>query len=129
MVELIWDAERIGTVRTSSGHTLTIGDPSGFAPDELLAMASAGCLMRAFLQAAAEEGVTILGYMATAHVETPSDAGKPTVRLHSYVVGADGVTTKALERLGARAREASAVARVLGDHLHTEWDLQVLHGA
>jgi uncharacterized OsmC-like protein len=128
MVELVWDAERTGTARGASGVSIRVGDhPAGLSPDDLIAMAAAGCLMRAFLQAASDANVAILGYMATADL----DAGDqlPHVRLRSYVVGSAGVSEATLADLADRAVKQSPVTRLLGDRCTVEWDLRVLQGA
>ena len=61
MIELVWDADRSGTCMSSDGASLTAGDLAAWSPDDLLAMAAASCLMRTFLQIAAEEHVPVLG--------------------------------------------------------------------
>jgi organic hydroperoxide reductase OsmC/OhrA len=129
MVELVWDAERTGTARGSSGASLLVGDhPSAFSPDDLVAMAAAACLMRAFLRVAAERKVAILGYMATAHLEN-GGAATPRLHLRSYVVGSGDASEQTLAELADRAVAQSPIARLLGDRRTIEWDLRVLHGA
>lgn len=130
MVELVWDSERTGTARGSSGASLLVGDhPAGFSPDDLIAMAAAGCLMRAFLQAARDAKVAILGYMATAHLQDGTGAARPRLHLRSYVVGSGAAREQTLAELADLAAAQSPVARLLGDRCVIEWDLRVLHGA
>jgi uncharacterized OsmC-like protein len=127
MIELVWDAGRIGTARTSSGLTLAVG-PEDLPPADLLGAAAAGCLMQAFLDAAGEAGIDILGYMATADVESASGSDRPIVRLHSYVVVPTAVTESQIARLADVARSRSSVARLLGDRCVADWSLRAVHG-
>jgi len=128
MIELVWDAGRAATARTSSGVALSIGN-HGLAAADLVGAAAASCLMQAFLEAADEAGVPVLGYMATADVESRSGSDGPIVRLHSYVVVPDDITEREVARLADAARRASPVARLLGDRCVARWDLRVVHGA
>jgi uncharacterized OsmC-like protein len=129
MVELVWDAERTGTARGATGTSLTVGDRApAFQPDDLLAMAAAGCVMRAFLKAADEAHVPILSYLATARVEPSSEMTEPRLKLRSFVLGPSGVTEQTLAGLAERACQASPVARLLGDRCAAEWNLRVLRG-
>ncbi|MFI5177062.1 MAG: OsmC family protein [Vicinamibacterales bacterium] len=130
MVELIWDAERSGTARGATGAFLAVGDRApAFQPDDLLAIAAAGCVMRAFLKVADEAAVPILSYLATAGLESSSEMTEPRLRLRSFVLGPSGVTEQTLAGLAERACQASPVARLLGDRCTAEWNLRVLRGA
>ena len=126
MIELVWDAGRIGTARTSSGLTLAVG-PEDLLPADLLSAAAASCLMQAFLDAAGEAGIDVLGYMATADVESSSGSDRPIVRLHSYVVVPTAVTESQIARLADVARSRS-VARLLGEGCIADWSLRAVHG-
>jgi hypothetical protein len=53
MVELVWDCGCVATARTTSGASLTVGDPAGYSPTDLVALGAAADLMQAFLGASA----------------------------------------------------------------------------
>jgi len=130
VVELVWDTEQSGTARGKTGASLTVGDQApAFHPDDLLAIAAAGCVMRAYLKAADEAHVPILSYLATAHVEAPSDMTEPRIKVRSFVLGPSNVSEQTLARLAERACQTSAVARLLGERCAPEWNLRVLRGA
>ena len=127
MIELLWDASALGTARTSFG-TLAVGDPAGHDPRELLETAVAGCMMQAMLVAASAAGIPILGYVSCAKLDE-QPTGIPCLRLHGCVVAPRAVSEAELTRVTDEARRSSPVARLLGDRLEVEWDLQVLVGA
>ena len=60
MIELLWDAAKLGTANTSFG-TLAVGDPAGHNPRDLFETAVAGCVMQALLAAASAARIPILG--------------------------------------------------------------------
>jgi uncharacterized OsmC-like protein len=124
MIELLWDAAACGTARTSVG-TVSVGDPFGHDPGELLETAIAGCMMHAFLNAASAARIPILGYVSSARLDEQS-AKAPRVRLRGCVVGPARVSERVLSRLADEARQASPIARMLGDRLDVSWDLRVL---
>ncbi len=119
------DAERAGTARTASGATLVVGSTDS-APADPIGSAAAGCLMQAFLDVASEAGVPVLGYMATADVDTATE--RPVIRLHSYVVVPAEVTEREVARLGHAALARSPMARLLGDRCIADWSLRAVHG-
>lgn len=127
MVELVWDASERGTARTSFG-TLDVGDPAGHDPRELFEAAIAGCMMQALLAAASAARIPILGYVSCAKLDERS-TGIPCVRLRGCVAGPETVSEAELSRVTDEARQASPLARLLGDRLEIEWDLRVLVGA
>ena len=127
MIELLWDDAKLGTANTSFG-TLAVGDPAGHNPRELLETAVAGCMMQALLAAASAARIPILGYISCATLDQRS-AGMPCVRLRGCVVGPETVSEAELSRVTDEARQASPLARLLGDRLEVEWDLRVLVGA
>jgi uncharacterized OsmC-like protein len=130
MVEFVWDTGRTGTATGTAGASLSVGDqPSGYSPDDLVAMAAAGCLMRAFLSAADRAGVPILAYMATADLRSANHSPDPRLHVRSFVVGSEALTEERLADLAAEATRTSRVARLFGDRCVTEWELRALHGA
>ncbi|HUL71636.1 MAG TPA: OsmC family protein, partial [Vicinamibacterales bacterium] len=100
-----------------------------FHPEDLLGMAAAGCVMRAYLKAADEAHVPILSYLATARIEPSSEMTEPRLRVRSFVLGSSDVSEQTLAALAERACQSSAVARLLGDRCSAEWNLRVLGGA
>jgi hypothetical protein len=128
MIEMVWDAGHTATARLPGGAELTVGNRAGIAPTDLAAVAAAASVMCAFMEAAVETAAPILGYVATADIET-SAADRPLLRLRSYVVGAEGLSDDLFSTLAERALDESAVAQLFGDSIAAEWDLRVLHGA
>lgn len=129
MIELVWDAKRLGTATAPSGASVTVGDCADFAPEDLLAMAAAGSVMRTFLELAERREVPILSYAATAHVEPASEGLRPRVAVRSFVVASEDVQRSDIMRLLEEATAASPVCRMLGDRV-THWlDIQCLCGA
>ncbi len=129
MVELVWDSGQAATAKTASGASLTIGDPSGYSPTDLVALGAAADLMQAFLSASAAAGVPILGYMANATFQASHDERPPRLRVRSFVVGSGEVSERELEALADEAARTSQVTRLLGDRCEAEWDVRALHGA
>jgi hypothetical protein len=84
-------------------------------------------VMCAFMEAAAETDAPVLGYVATADVES-TPAGRPTLHLRSYIVGSEGMDDELFSTLAERALDRSIVAGLYGDTIAAEWDLRVLHG-
>ena len=128
MIELVWDAGQTATARLPSGDDLTVGERVGLAPSDLVAVAAAASVMAAFMQAAAEADAPILGYVATADLETPPSAD-PVLHLRSYIVGSEGMNDETFSALAEQALDRSTVARLLRQSISAEWDLRVLHGA
>lgn len=127
MIELLWDSSVLGTARTSFG-TLAVGDSDGHHPRELLETAVAGSMMQALLDAASAAGIQILGYVSCARFDE-QPTGIPCVRFYGSVVGPGAVSETELRRVTDDARRLSPVARLLGDRLEVEWNLQALVGA
>jgi uncharacterized OsmC-like protein len=127
MIELVWDAGHTATARLPSGDDLTVGDRVGLSPIDLAAVAAAASVMGAFMEAAAETDAPVLGYVATADIETSAET-RPTLHLRSYVVGSEGMDDELFSTLAERALDRSLVARLYGDAISAEWDLRVLHG-
>lgn len=127
MVELVWDVSRVGTATAPSGASATVGDGASFSPDDLLAMAAAGCHMRTFLQLAGDAGVPVLSYAAAAHVEAGPDA--PRVHVRAFVVAPGAATVARLRELMDRAARLSPVSRALGDRIRVQADIRVLADA
>jgi organic hydroperoxide reductase OsmC/OhrA len=117
VIELVWDSARRGTATTCTGTTLAVGEDVGWSPENLLALSAATCVMRTFLQLAADEGVPVLGYVAAARVD-PGDVSTGTVRVTSCVVVPAGVLAEHVADLCSRTAAASPVASMLGDRLH-----------
>lgn len=128
MIEIVWDAGHTATARLPGGAELKVGNRAGIAPSDLAGVAAASSVMCAFMEAAVETDAPILGYVATADIET-SPVDRPVLRLRSYVVGGEGLSDEVFSALAERAVDESTVARLFGDAITVEWDLRVLHGA
>jgi uncharacterized OsmC-like protein len=115
MVELVWDVSRVGTATAPSGASTTIGDDARFSPDDLLAMAAAGCHMRTFLRLAGDAEVPVFSYAATAHVE-PGNASPPRVHVRSYVVTPGDVSKVQVADLLDRAAGVAGVTGARRSH-------------
>lgn len=118
MIELVWDDERVGTATGTAGVSLSVGERAHFSPDELLASAAASCIMRTFLRMAGEAGVEVLSYASTASAAPACETdASPSVVVHSYIVAANEQARNDLATVAARSREASPIAKLLGDRL------------
>jgi len=123
MIELVWDQQRAGTATIPAGRGLGVGEGTDFSPEELLAIAAAACLMRTCVRIAAEAGVDILSFTATARLDT--NGTPPATRMHvrAQVVTANEVPEPRTLELWNEALSESPVARVLGDHLVAEVEI------
>lgn len=128
MIELVWDTATAATVSLGGNETLQVGGSRGLEPTDLLAAAAAADVMSTFMSAAEEAGAPILGYAATAEVET-GPSGEPVLQLRSYVVASAGITDERFSALAEAAVRRSGVARLVGGNIAAEWDLRVLRGA
>jgi uncharacterized OsmC-like protein len=122
MIELVWDADRVGTGTASSGASVATGDAAAWEPGELAALATASCLMRTFLRLADAGGVPVLGFVAAAHMHT-GEAASPLLHLHACVVVAAEGSRSAVVELLAQARQASPLAQLLGAGLIMDVDV------
>jgi uncharacterized OsmC-like protein len=128
VVELIWDAGRTATATAPTGPSITIGDGGGdVSPEDLVAAAAAGCLMRTFLDLADETGVPVLSYGSASEVDASGDP--PRVVVRSYVVTTDGVQEQTIRRLLRESISASPVCRMLDGRLLCQLDVRCLRGA
>ena len=127
MIELIWDVDRRGTVTAPSGACFDAGDrAASFSPDDLMAAAAASCLMRTFLQLAAEGQVVVLSYAANAHVESGRGPLRPRVHVRVYVTASEGTDCRRITLLCEQAAHISPVAQMLGERLRVEHDVRAL---
>jgi organic hydroperoxide reductase OsmC/OhrA len=129
MVELVWDVSRVGTATAPSGASATVGDDATYSPDDLLAMAAAGCHMRTFLRLAGEAGVPVLSYAAAAELEPAGAATAPRVRVRTYVVAPGSVARSRLTALLDLAALNSPVSQALGGRVLFQSDIRVLAGS
>jgi organic hydroperoxide reductase OsmC/OhrA len=129
MIELVWDAARLGTATAPSGASATVGEQGSFSPEDLIAMATAACLMRTFLRLADQAHIPILSYAATAHANISAPAGAPHVAVHAYVVAPSCDDERDLMELSAESARLSPVAQLLGDRITIASDVRVLCGA
>ena len=120
MIEFVWDEERRGTGTTASGASLDVGDAAEWSPVDLLALAAAGCVMRTFLQVAAEEHVPVLGYLSTS-VGASDEA--PSILVVPCIVVPTVIAEVAVLVLMQQAVERSPVARLLADRLTVKPDV------
>jgi uncharacterized OsmC-like protein len=130
MIELVWDEIRRGTATSASGHTIAVGEQADFSPDDLLALATAACLMRTFLRLADEERAPLLSYAATARA-APACASnvRPHVTIHAYLLASSAADRASLTDRFARSVRLSPIARVLGDDITVTSEVRVLHTA
>lgn len=128
MVELVWDVSRVGTATAPSGVSATVGDDAAYSPDDLLAMAAAGCHMRTFLRLADDARMPVSSYAATAHVDA-GGASAPRVHVRAYVVLPGDVRESQAAALLEQAARISPVSRALGDRVRFQSEIRVLRGA
>ncbi len=128
MIELVWDTATAATVSLGDDQTLQVGGSRGLDPADLAAAAAAADVMSAFMAAAEEAGAPILGYAATADVDT-GPSGNPVLHLRSYVVAPAGMTDERFSAVAEAALRRSSVSRLVGGNIAAEWDLRVLRGA
>ena len=128
MVELVWNAERSATVLTSSGAVTELGSPGAPSSEDLLCMAAAGCLMRAFLELADDSSLSILSYASTARMQSAPAESRPRVLVNVYLGVSPGIVASDAERLCRVCADASTVARLLGDRLTVTCDIRVVCG-
>jgi organic hydroperoxide reductase OsmC/OhrA len=123
MVELVWDSERAGTVLTSSGAVTTVGESGTFAPDDLICMAAAGCLMQSFLTRAERAHLPVLSYASTARLQ--HEGLSPRIHVKVYVVSA-GSDESRIHEACRTCLETSPMARLLGERLTVTCDVRIL---
>ncbi|MGE5833539.1 MAG: OsmC family protein [Acidobacteriota bacterium] len=128
MIELIWDAASTGTATTSAGASITIGDAADFSPEDLVAVAAAGCLMRTFLKLADAAGVPVFGYAAVSQVESSGSASSSHVLVRCSVVSSGDISEAQLRRLLQEATDASPVCRMLAGRVVCHADVRCLCG-
>lgn len=127
MIELVWDAGRLGTATAPSGMSVTVGEQAHFSPDDLLAMAAAGCLMRTFLRLAENAHLTVLSYAANARAEPACQSGAdPHVTVHAYVVAPSRADEAALAKLCDESARNSPIVKLLGDRVTVTSEVRVL---
>jgi uncharacterized OsmC-like protein len=129
VIELIWDAASTGTAMTSAGASITIGDAADFSPEDLVAAAAAGCLMRTFLKLADTAGVPVFSYAAASQVESSESASSSHVLVRCSVVSSGDVSEAQLRRLLREATDASPVCRMLAGRVVCQADVRCLSGA
>jgi organic hydroperoxide reductase OsmC/OhrA len=127
VIELVWDADRAGTGTGPGGAALSVGEGTVWSPDDLLALAAAGCLMRTLLRLAAIRRVPVLGYVATAEIDGADSSTTPTIRVSPCIVVPAGVEPRDVLALCREATRASTVARLLGARLTVEPAVRALH--
>jgi organic hydroperoxide reductase OsmC/OhrA len=138
MIELVWDAERLGTATAPSGATASVGErphASGasarahFSPDDLVAMAVSSCVMRTFLRLAEQANVPILSYASTARAESACEpGGTPHVTVHAYVVAPSGTNQRDVTALFRKSARLSPITQLLGEHVTVTTEVQALCG-
>lgn len=127
MVELIWDKNGSGIATGPSGASITVGEASDFSPEDLMATAVAGCVMRSFLARAAVADVPILSYASASYVEG-TRASSARVVLRCYVVIGEDGSTAAVQKLLEAARRDSPVCSLLADSFECRADIRRLCG-
>jgi organic hydroperoxide reductase OsmC/OhrA len=127
MVEVVWDAARTATATTASGASIRIGDHAAFSPDDLLALAVAGCLMRTCFALVEGSGVSVLSYASSARTAPACSSGAaPAVVIHIYI-GVGTPSDQALvEALAAQSIVQSPLARALAPLVSTTTEVRCL---
>jgi organic hydroperoxide reductase OsmC/OhrA len=126
MIELVWDLDRRGTAASSSGASVCVGEDAAFTPEDLVAAAAATCVMRTFMQLAAEGSVPVLSYTAVAHVESGRGPIRPHVFVRECVLAPDDAQASRVIRLCEQAARVAPVAQLLGDRLTVQADVRIL---
>ena len=129
MIQLIWDDHRRGTATAPSCRSVTVGEGANFSPEDLLAMAGASCLMRTFLQLTEEAGIPILGFTATASLDSADVARPSRVHVQSYVVAPQEACGEDLDQLFTAAVRTSPIARLLENRLAVTSEIRILCSA
>jgi organic hydroperoxide reductase OsmC/OhrA len=128
-MELIWDKERSAIVTAPSGASITVGDTSDFAPEDLVAAAAAGCLMRTFLARAQAHGASVLSYASASYVGSTRPGSAPRVEIRCYVVTAEETSQLEIERLLSESILDAPVCRMLDGRIDCRADVRRLCGA
>lgn len=127
MIELVWDAGRLGTAVGPSGMSVTVGEQAHFSPDDLLAMAAASCLMRTFLRLAENAHLTVLSYAANARAEPACESGADAhITVHTYVVAPSRADESALAKLCDESVRKSPIVQLLGYRVTVTSEVRVL---
>lgn len=129
MIELIWDKERSAIATAPGGASITVGERSDFSPEDLIATAVAGCLMRAFLELAHARGASILSYASASHLDAPRSDRTPRVEVRCYVVAAEESSQVQIEQLLLEALRQSPLCRMLEGRIDCRADVRRLCGA
>lgn len=127
MVELLWDAGGTGTAIAKTGTAITIGQGADFSPEDLVAAAAAGCLMRTFLKLAGQAGVPVLSYGSASAVD--ASGGLSHVLVRCYVVTTGDTSDQTIRRLVRESVSASPVCRMLGGRVQCQLDVRCLRCA
>ena len=123
--ETIWHAGLAGTGTAVADRSLTVGREGDWEPEHLLLLAVESCFMSTLLALAALDGITVLGYVSSGHLDMPHDGGAlPRVSLAPCVVVAAPGDAERIAVLGRQAEEASVVARLIGDRLRVMLDVR-----
>lgn len=128
MIEFIWDRGRSGTATAPNGASITVGDAADFSPEDLIAAAAAGCLMRTFLRGADEADMPILSYASASHVgPSESDAHRRVV-IRTYVVVPESASPRAVGDLLRDSITQSPICGMLGNSVTCQADIRRLCG-
>jgi organic hydroperoxide reductase OsmC/OhrA len=127
MVEIVWDAERTATATTGVGASIQIGDHAPFSPDDLLALAVAGCLMRTCFALVEARGVNVLSYASSARTAPACSGGEaPAIVIHIYIGVATPADQALVEVLAAQSIVQSPLARALAPLLSATTEVRSL---
>jgi uncharacterized OsmC-like protein len=129
MIELVWDQQGAGTATAASGHCVAVGEGAEFSPDELLAASAAACLMRTSVRLATASGVDLLGFTATAQLNTDATLPAPRIDVRARMVTSDEVPEARMLGLWNRVLRESPVARLLGAGLCAEIEVLRLYAS
>jgi organic hydroperoxide reductase OsmC/OhrA len=127
VTETVWNAGLSATGVAGDDRSLTVGRDGDWPPEQLLLLAAESCFMSTLLTLAADEGVDVLGYVSSAHLNVPSlPAEMPVISLAPCVVVASDEDAARIASCTRRAERESPVARLLGSQLRVAVDIRRL---
>jgi organic hydroperoxide reductase OsmC/OhrA len=125
--ETVWNTGLAGTGATSDGRSLTVGHQGEWTPEHLLLLATESCFMSTLLALASVEGIAVLGYVSSGHLEIPDDARlAPLVSLSPCVVVGSERDAHRVAVCAKQAEKASVVARLLGSRVRVNLEVRVV---
>jgi hypothetical protein len=118
-LELVWDDDLNATAFTAEGGSVRVGPEANLSPPHVLALAASSCLMTMLLQAAAEAGVLVEGYLSSARVHYSAD-GTCNLALAPCVVVTSETDRVRMDSVWEAAIQRSPALRLFGERLQIE---------